>query len=195
MFSRSGFASRHESGSAGIFGSERAALDVTLRAPRAIGKNLAARGTVFGRIGINEQGGSALAFGSERLEAAITVGIRVADKNDLAFHADAVISKKIVIFGIAAVRVDDFGSDVAGCGIAKIRTGDGGILRVQVGVVRVFAQGRRERDRRGHFKRDAARARVQNIVAAERNVFPSLLAPFVRDEISELIVAVGSSGM
>jgi len=36
---------------------------------------------------------------------------------------------------------------------------------------------------------------VQNIVAAKGDVFPPLLAPFVRDKISELVVAVGSGGV
>src|SRR5258708_12984437 len=50
-------------------------------------------------------------------------------------------------------------------------------------------------DGRRHFERDAAGARMQNGVAAQRDIFPSLFAPFVRDEVRELIVAVGSSGM
>src|SRR5258708_14015355 len=50
-------------------------------------------------------------------------------------------------------------------------------------------------DGRRHFERDAAGARMQNGVAAQRDIFPSLFAPFVRDEVGELIVAVGSSGM
>src|SRR5260370_31466141 len=49
--------------------------------------------------------------------------------------------------------------------------------------------------RRRNFEGGAARARMQNVVAAERDIFPSLFAPFVRDEVRELIVAVGSSGM
>ena len=46
-------------------------------------------------------------------------------------------------------------------------------------------------DRLGHFERDVARARVQHIVAAKSDLFPSLLAPFVRDEVRELVVATG----
>ena len=52
-----------------------ATLDVALRAPRTIRKNFAARGTIFCGIGINEQSGGALAFGGERLKAAIAVRI------------------------------------------------------------------------------------------------------------------------
>src|SRR5437588_4344970 len=47
----------------------------------------------------------------------------------------------------------------------------------------------------GHFERDAARTRVQNVVAAKRSVFPALFAPFVGDEVRKLIVAFGSGGM
>jgi len=36
---------------------------------------------------------------------------------------------------------------------------------------------------------------VQNVVAAKRNVFPALFAPFVGDEVRKLIVAFGSGGM
>ncbi len=39
--------------------SDSAALDVAFRTPWAVGKNFAARRTVFGGIGINEQGGRA----------------------------------------------------------------------------------------------------------------------------------------
>jgi len=34
---------------------------------------------------------------------------------------------------------------------------------------------------------------VQNIVASQRDVFPSLFAPFCRDEIGKLTIALGSS--
>ncbi len=36
---------------------------------------------------------------------------------------------------------------------------------------------------------------MQNVVAAQRDVFPSLFAPFVCDEVRELIVAVGGRWM
>ncbi len=173
----------------------RAALNVTLRAPRAIGENFAMCVAVVGRIGINEQGSRVFPFRGERLEAAITVGIRIADENDFALYADAIFPKQIVILRIAAVRVDNFGGDVAGCGIAKVGAGDSGIFRVGISVVSIFPQRRGELDRRGHFEGDAARARVQNIVAAQRDVFPSLLAPFASDEVSKLVIAIGSRGM
>src|SRR2546430_13063819 len=92
------FCSWHRSpaGRGGIAGndvivSNCAALNVALRAPRTIGKDFAARGTIFCGIGINEQSGGALAFSRERLEAAIAVRIRVAHENDLASYADAVL--------------------------------------------------------------------------------------------------------
>src|SRR5256885_11150118 len=56
--------------------------------------------TLFRSIGINEQGGGAFTLRGERLEAAIAVGIRIADESNFAFHADAIFPKEIVIFGI-----------------------------------------------------------------------------------------------
>src|SRR5207302_3784118 len=85
--------------------SDRTTLNVTFRAPGAVGENFSFRVSVFGRIGIDEQCRDSFSLGRERLEAAITVGIRIADENDLALYADTVFSKEIVIFGIAAMRV------------------------------------------------------------------------------------------
>jgi len=93
------------------------------------------------------------------------------------------------------VRVDDFGRDVAGSGIAKVGARDSGVLRVWIGIVGIFSQRRGEVDRLGHFERDVARARMQHIVAAKSDLFPSLLAPFVRDEVRELVVATGRRGV
>src|SRR5229473_5322308 len=166
---------RGPSGRGGIAGnnvvvSDRAALNVTLRAPRTIGKNFAACGTIFSGIGINEQRRSAFPLGSERLEATIAVRIRVADEYDLPSHTDAVFPEEIVIFRIAAVRVDDFGGDVAGSGIAEEGAGDGGIFRVRIDVVSIFTQRGGEGDRLRHFQGNAARARVQNVVTAKCDV-------------------------
>jgi hypothetical protein len=36
---------------------------------------------------------------------------------------------------------------------------------------------------------------VKNIVAAEHNLFPALLAPFVGDKFSQLVIALGGGGM
>ena len=91
--------------------------------------------------------------------------------------------------------IDDFSGDVAGCGVPKVGAGCGGIFRVWINVISIFAQRRGEIDGLGHFERNAARARVQDVVAAKRDVFPALLAPFIRNEVRELIVALGSSGM
>src|SRR6266849_6349498 len=190
---------RGPSGRGGIAGnnvvvSDRAALSVTLRAPRTIGKNFAACETIFSGIGINEQRRSAFPLGSERLEATIAVRIRVADEYDLPSHTDAVFPEEIVIFRISAVRVDDFGGDVAGSGIAEEGAGDGGIFRVRIDVVSIFTQRGGEGDRLRHFQGNAAWARVHNVVAAQRDVFPALLAPCVGDEIGEVVVACGSGG-
>ena len=110
---------RGPAGCGGIAGNDvivsyRAALNVTFRTPRAIGENLSFRVAIFRWVGINEQSGRAFTLGGERLEAAIAVRIRIADENDLAFHADVISPQEIVIFRIAAVCVDHFGGHVAG---------------------------------------------------------------------------------
>src|SRR5712691_3983410 len=76
-------------GSSGIAGNDVivgncAALDVTLRAPGAIGKNFAAGETVFGGIGIDQQSGGAFPLGGKRFKDAIAVRIRIANENDFA---------------------------------------------------------------------------------------------------------------
>jgi len=60
--------------------SDCAALDVTFRAPGAIGENFSFRVAIFRGIGINEQCGGAFMLGGERLEAAIAVRVRIADE-------------------------------------------------------------------------------------------------------------------
>src|SRR2546430_12797812 len=86
-------------------------------------------------------------------------------------------------------------SDLARCGITKVGAGDGGIFCVRIDIISIFAQRRSEVDRLRHFKRDAAWARVQNIVAAKRDLFPALFAPLVRNEVRELSIAFGSGRM
>src|SRR2546429_7330272 len=49
---------------------------------RAIGENLSFRVAIFRWVGINEQSGRAFTLGGERLEAAIAVRIRIADRSE-----------------------------------------------------------------------------------------------------------------
>src|SRR4029077_18692001 len=85
----------------------RAAWDVILGAPRAIRIDLAFLVAVFLWIAVDEHRGGTFALGGERFESAIAIGIRVAHEDDFVFDADAVLAQQIVVFGIAAVGVDD----------------------------------------------------------------------------------------
>src|SRR5260370_34432635 len=97
----------------------------------------------------------------------IAVRIIVADEYDLHSHTDVVFLEEIVIFRIAAVRVDDFGGDVAGSGIAEEGAGDGGIFRVRIEVVSIFTQRGGEAGRLRHLHRKTKRARGQKILKAK----------------------------
>src|SRR2546421_439659 len=72
-----------------------------------------------------QERGSPIIFGSDR---------------DFSLDADSVPSQQIVIFGIPAVRVDHFRGHFAGSGVSKIRAGNGGILGIGIGFVRILAQ-------------------------------------------------------
>src|SRR5262249_32910393 len=108
--------------------SDCAALDVIFGAPWPIGIDSALLVAIFLRIAINEHRRGAFALRGERFESAITVGIRVAHEDDLALYADAVFAQQIVVFRIAAVRVDDGSGDFSGDGHAGPRAGDCWIL-------------------------------------------------------------------
>src|SRR5260370_40584671 len=97
----------------------------------------------------------------------IAVRIIVADEYDLHSHTDAVFPEEIVIFRIAAVRVDDFGGDVAGSGIAEEGAGDGRIFRVRIDVVSIFTQRGGEGGRPRYFQGNASRGGVQNRLTAK----------------------------
>src|SRR4029077_18883545 len=84
-----------------------AALDVILGAPRPFGDHLTFLEPVFGGIAVDEKGGRAFALGGERFESTIAVGIRVTHQDDFAFDVDALLAEKFVVFGIAAVGVDE----------------------------------------------------------------------------------------
>ena len=175
--------------------SNRAALNVAFWPPRSVGKNFSPRVAILRRIGINQQRRCAFAFRRQRFEPTIAVRIRIAHQDDFPFDADAVFAQQIIVFRIPAVRVDHFRRDVARSRISKVCTGNRGILRVWIRVNRIFAQRRRVMRRRGHFQRNAARARMQNFVASQRHIFPALLSPLIRDVIRELVVALGCRGM
>ncbi len=128
---------RRPSGSVGIAGNHEvvgdgAALNVIFGAPWSVGIDLAFFVAVFLRVAVDEHGGRAFALRGEGFESAIAVGIRVADEHDLAFDADAVLAEQVVVFGIAAVRVDDGSGDFSGDRHADPGAGYGGIFRVIV---------------------------------------------------------------
>src|SRR3954467_790452 len=96
--------------------------------------------SVFSRIAVNQHGCSALALGSERLESTVAVRIRVAHKHDLAPYIDSVLAQQFVIFGIAAVRVDNRRRDITREGHSGPRGTDLRIFRIGIHVVRLFPQ-------------------------------------------------------
>ncbi len=172
-----------------------AALNVTLRSPRPFGKHFPARVAVFRRIGINQQCSRAFALRRQRFESAVAVGIRIANQHNFPFDVNAALAQQIIIFGIPAVRVDHFRRDIARRRVSKVSSVDGGILCIRIRFDGVFAQRRHVAHRRGHFQRNTARTRMQNVVAPQRHVFPTLLSPFVCGEIRKLSVALGRRRM
>ena len=78
---------------------------------------------VFGGIGIDQERGGSQAFGGERFESAIAVGIGISHQHDFPAHIDAVLAQVVVVFRIAAVRVDDRRGNFSRSRIAEIRAG------------------------------------------------------------------------
>src|SRR6202041_672822 len=109
-----------------------AALDVILRTPGAFGDDLTFLVSVFGWIAVDENSGCAFAFGGERFESAVTVGIRVADEDNFTFDVDTLLAEKFVIFGIAAVSVDEWRGYFARSGHTAPRQTDALVLHVRV---------------------------------------------------------------
>jgi len=168
---------------------------VTLGSPRTVGEDFAALEAVLLRIGINDHRRRAFAFGGQRFEAAIAVRIRVANKNNLALHVDAVFAQKFVVFGIAAMRIHDRRVDFARSRQPRVGRLHARIFRIGINVVSVFAKARFVFNRRGHLDGHFAGKSVEHIVASKRDVFPTLLLPQVSDVTSEFVVAFGSGGM
>src|SRR3984957_16179426 len=119
---------------------DSAALNVTFGAPGAVGIDRAFFVAVFGGIGINQDGSGTEAFGGERFESAVAVGIGIADQNNFAADVDAVLAEVVVIFRIAAVGVDDGSSDFSRRGISEVGAVRFGIFGVGIGVVGIFPQ-------------------------------------------------------
>src|SRR5208282_2842735 len=166
-----------------------AVLDVAFGSPGAVGKHFAFSVAIFGRVRVNQQGADAETLRGEGLEAAIAVGIRVADEDDFAAHVDAVFTEHLVVLGVAAVGVDDRGGELAGSGESHVGGGDGGILRVGVGVVGVFAEAGAIGDGRDHLQLGGLGAGVPDVISAEHDLVPTLLVPFGGDEAGEFVVA------
>ena len=120
--------------------SDRPALDVRFRTPRPVGIHRALGVTVFSRIGIYKDSRGAQAFGSQRLESAIAVGIRITHQHDFPAHINSMLPQIFVIFRIAAVRVNHRRRHFARSRIAQIRAINFRIFGVRVHIVGGFAQ-------------------------------------------------------
>ncbi len=175
--------------------SDGAALDVIFRAPGAVGIDCTFLVSVFGGIAVNQNCGRAFALGGERFESAIAVRIGIAHEDDFIFDADAVLAQQIVVFGIAAVGVDDGRGHVAGDGHAEPCAADGGIFRVGIGIQRSFAERGLIVDWSDHFERGRLGIGAVNVVAADDDVVEALLTPFGGDVVGEFVVALGSGDM
>ncbi len=165
---------------------DAATLQVAGRSPRTLGEHLAPVGAVFGRIGVDDHRRRALAFGGERLEAAVAVGIRVADDDDLARRIDAVLAQQRVVGRVAAVGVDDRRGHVARRREGRPGAADRRLRRVRILGVGVLAQRRHVVARRHHFDLDAPRVRRQHVVTADGHVFEPLRPPLVGDVLGDL---------
>ena len=172
--------------------SDGAALDVILRAPGAVGDDLAFLVSVFGGIAVDENGGSAFALGGERFEAAVAVGIRVAHEHDLAFDVDALLAQKGVVFGIAAVGVDERGGNFTGGGHAAPRRAYAFVLHVGIAGDGQFAQEGAVMHGRGHFQEGTLGIAAVDVVAADDDVFEAFVAPLVGDVASQFVIARGA---
>ena len=172
--------------------SDGAALNVILGAPGAVGSDFALLVSVFGGIAVNKDGGRAFALGGERLETAIAVGIRVAHEHYLAFDVDALLAEQIVVFGIAAVSVDERGSDLAGRGHATPCGADAFVLQARIAGDGQLAQDGAVMNGRNHFKRSGFWIAAVNVVAADDDVFEAFGAPLVGDVASQFVVARGA---
>jgi hypothetical protein len=169
-----------------------AALNVILGAPRAVGNDFAFLVSIFGGVAVDENGGSAFALGGEGFESAIAVRIRVADEDDFAFDVDALFAEKIVVFGIAAVGIDERGCDLAGGGHAAPCRADTFVFHVRVAGDGHFAQAGAIVDGCDHFERSELGIAAVNIVAADDDVIEAFVAPLIGDIAGEFVIARGA---
>ena len=119
--------------------------------------------------------GRAFALGGERFESAIAVGIRVAHENDFTFDVDALLAEKFVVFGIAAVGVDERSGHFAGGGHAAPRRTDAFVLQVRIAGNGQFAQDGAVVNGRNHFQRSEFWIAAVDVVAADDDVFETFL--------------------
>ena len=108
--------------------------------------------SVFRGIAVDENRGRAFALGGERFEAAIAVGIRVADENNFAFDVDALLAQKFVVFGIAAVGVDERRRHLAGRRHAAPRRTDALVFHVGIAGDGQFAESGAVMNGRNHLQ-------------------------------------------
>ena len=104
---------------------DAAALQMTGRTPRALRVHVALAVAVLRGIGVDDHRRRALAFGGQRLEAPVAVGIRVAHDHDLALRVDALRAQQVVVGGVAAVGVDGRRRHVARRGERRPGAADG----------------------------------------------------------------------
>ncbi len=173
-----------------------AALNVRLRAPRAVGKDFALLVAVFCGVRVNEQCGYAHALRRERLESAVAVRIRVADEHDLALHVDALLAQQFVVFRIAAVGVYHWRRYFAAAGEADPCRRDIGIRSVGIDLVWLFAQDCAVYFFGATISSDGRdRPRSQHVVLPDDDVFQPLLLPLLSDVLGNLIVSLGAGRM
>ena len=157
--------------------------------PGAIGNDFAFLESVFGGIAVNEKCGGAFALGGERFESAIAVRIGIADEDDFAFDVDALLAQQVVVFGIAAVRVDQRGGHFAGGGHAAPGGADVFVFGVGVAEDGQFAQEGAVVNRRDHFQKGGFGIAAVNVVAADDDILEPFVSPLVGDVAGEFVVA------
>ncbi len=104
----------------------RAALDAGIGTPRPFGILVALEVAIVPGIGVDDDPGRAVLRCQKRLHPAKVLAI--ADDDDLALHVDSQLLQLLEVVGPTVVRINHFGSDVAGRRIFIERRKDAGIV-------------------------------------------------------------------
>ena len=166
-----------------------------LGAPWAVGNDFAFLESIFRGIAVDKNGGRAFTFGGERFESAIAVGIGIADEDDFTFHVDALLAQKIVIFGIAAVGVDQRSGDFSGGRHAAPRRADAFVFQVRIAGDGHFPQHGAIVNGRDHFERSEFWIASVNVVAADDDIIEAFLSPLIGDVAGQFVVARRTGNM